>query len=107
MAAAASAVPVAAQRHRLGAQRESQFGHRSDWLGSLGREIEFDSPAWLHVKRPLRVRNRLGSARRRETLFPEQVGAGQRRVAAQIDFDRRREPPQVKTVCAGHNEGRL
>ena len=49
-------------------------------------------------------------AGREPAAFPQHVRAGQRGMAAQIDFVRRREPAQIESLVAhraGHQEGRL
>src|SRR6267154_3074705 len=38
------------------------------------------------------------------TVFPQHVGAGERRVAAEIDFDRWREPAEIVAVALLHQK---
>jgi hypothetical protein len=37
-------------------------------------------------------------------VLPENVGAGQRSVAAQCDLDRRRKPAKIEAVAVGHQK---
>ena len=41
------------------------------------------------------------------SFLPEQVGAGQRRVPAEVHFGGRGEPPQIEALRAPHQERRL
>ena len=64
-------------------------------LGGRPRR-ESPSPAsrparWLTVSTPLRVANRIGPS---HAVLEEAVGRRERRVAAEIDLDRRREPAE-------------
>ena len=67
-----------------------------------GREVELDAiavpPGREEPAQRLEPRLVVGG---QEALFPKDVGRGQGRVAAELDFDLRREPAQAEAVALG------
>ena len=91
---------------RRNTERRQQFRRRICQGGDLHREIQLD-PFAAPLRREqtaARVESRL-FPRRQMAILPENVRACQGRVAAEIYFNHRRQPAQIKSVIARNQEG--
>jgi hypothetical protein len=70
-----------------------------------GKSNSIQSPRRSASNRPLRVWKPRLMGRRQVTVFPQHVGAGQGRMAAQVYLHRGGEPAQVVAVVVRRQEG--